>query len=329
VLARRRVFTVVLSVAAALAVAASVLWLIPSNYYLVRPAPARPVDPLVSLPGESKVERTAGIYMVAVRVSRASLFERLFPEIYGHADLVPERVLNPAGISDRQRTQQGFEQMSHSQKVAVAVALRELGYTVRGGAKIARVAPNAAVGDTLQAGDLVVGAEGKTVGSPDDLARIMQAVQPGQSVALVVRRGQETLHLKAATRADPDDPDRALLGVFLAEPDQFRFPVNVRITTPGIGGPSAGLAFALDIVDERGRDLDRGRTVVATGELSLGGQVLPIGEIQQKTVGAREAGADVFLVPDANAAEARQHAEGLRIVAVSTFREALAALATR
>jgi Lon-like protease len=329
VLSSRRLVTIVLSIAAALAVAVAVLWLIPSNYYLVRPAPARPVDPLVSVPGESKAVRTAGIYMVAVRVSRASVFERLFPGVYGHADLVPERVLNPAGVSDQERTKQGLEQMSHSQKVAVAVALRELGYTVQGGAKIGRVAPDAAAAGTLRAGDLVVRARGQAVGSPDDLARVMRTVRPGQTVALVVRRGKSTLRLEAATRADPEDPDRALLGVFLEEPDQFRFPVDVKIETPGIGGPSAGLAFALDIVDERGRDLDRGRTVVATGELSLGGHVLPIGEIQQKTVGAREAGADVFLVPDENAAEARKHAGGLRIVAVSTFGEALAALATR
>jgi PDZ domain-containing protein len=328
VVSRPRPLTALVGVVVAFAALVGVLWLIPSNHYLVRPAPARPVDPLVSVPGESTAVRKAGIYMVAVRVSRASLFERLFPGIYGHADLVPEHVLNPTGVSDQQRKEQGFEQMSHSQKVAVAVALRELGYTVRGGAKIARFTPNAAAAGTLRVGDLVVEARGQIVDSPDDLARIMRAVRPGQSVPLVVRRGDRTLRVTAATRADADDPDRAVLGVFLEEPNEFRFPVNVRISTPGIGGPSAGLAFALDIVDERGHDIDRGRTVVATGELSLGGQVLPIGEIQQKTVGAREAGANIFLVPDANAAEARKNAQGLRIVPVSTFSEALAALAT-
>jgi PDZ domain-containing protein len=329
VVRRSRPLTLLVGVLVALAAVVGVLWLIPSNHYLVRPAPARPVDPLVSLPGESKAAGKAGIYMVAVRVSRASLFERIFPEIYGHADLVPERVLNPTGVSDEQRREQGFEQMSHSQRVAVAVALRELGYTVRGGAKIARLAQNAAAAGALRVGDVVVEARGAIVDSPDDLTRIMRSVRPGQSVELVVRRGDRTLHLTAPTGADRDDPNRAVFGVFVDEPDRFRFPVDVRISTPGIGGPSAGLAFALDIVDERGRDLDQGRTVVATGELSLGGQVLPIGEIQQKTVGARETGADVFLVPDANAAEARKHAEGLRIVPVSTFSEALAALATR
>jgi Lon-like protease len=329
VLRRRPALTIAGFLAALLAVAAAVLFLIPSNYYIVRPAPARPVDPLVSVPGESTAVRNAGIYMVAVRVARASLFERLFPGIYGHADLVPERVLNPTGVSDEQRREQGFEQMSHSQKVAVAVALRELGYTVRGGAVIARLAPNAAARGALRAGDVVIEARGRIVDSPDDLARVMQSVRPGQAVDLVVRRKQRMLRVKARTRADPDDPERALLGVFLEEPDRFRFPVDVEIEAPGIGGPSAGLAFALDIVDERGRNLDHGRTVVATGELSLGGRVLPIGEIQQKTIGAREAGADVFLVPDENAAEARQHAAGLRIVAVSNFDEALTALETR
>jgi PDZ domain-containing protein len=328
VLRRRPIFALAVSVAAGVAVVAAVLWLIPSNYYLVRPARAQPVDPLVSVPGESKQQRTAGIYMVAVRVSRASLFERFFPRIYSHADLVPERVLNPAGVPDRERTQQGFQQMSHSQKVAVVVALRQLGYKVPGGATIERLAPNAPARGALRAGDVVIEAEGRVVDSPDDLVRIMQSIKPGQVVQLVVRRNQRTLELRAETRADPDDPGRALLGVFLGEPDRFRFPVDVKINTPGIGGPSAGLAFGLDIVDELGEGLDKGRTVVATGELSLGGHVLPIGEIQQKTIGAREAGADIFLVPDANAAGARRQARGLRIVPVSTFQEALAALAT-
>jgi PDZ domain-containing protein len=81
-------------------------------------------------------------------------------------------------------------------------------------------------------------------------------------------------------------------------------------------------------VDELGRDLDHGNTVVATGAIRLDGNVDPIGGIQQKTIGARQAAADLFLVPDANAAEARRYADGMRIVAVSNFNEALTTLAT-
>jgi PDZ domain-containing protein len=109
----------------------------------------------------------------------------------------------------------------------------------------------------------------------------------------------------------------------------IELPVAVKIEAGNIGGPSAGLAFALDIVDELGRDLDHGKTVVATGAIRLDGKVDPIGGIEQKTIGARQAGADLFLVPDANAAEARRHADGVRIVAVSNFNEALTTLATK
>jgi PDZ domain-containing protein len=106
-------------------------------------------------------------------------------------------------------------------------------------------------------------------------------------------------------------------------------PVHISIDTGQIGGPSAGLAFTLDIIDELGpTDLDRGETVVATGEMALDGSVHEIGGIEQKTIGAREAGADVFLVPDANAEGARRYADGLRIVPVSNLDEALHALAT-
>ncbi len=105
--------------------------------------------------------------------------------------------------------------------------------------------------------------------------------------------------------------------------------MDVSIDAGSIGGPSAGLAFALGIVDELGDDIDDGRTIVVTGELALDGTVIPIGGIKQKTIGAKEAGADVFIVPDANAEEARKYADGLEIVAVSTFDEAIDALAKR
>jgi PDZ domain-containing protein len=106
-------------------------------------------------------------------------------------------------------------------------------------------------------------------------------------------------------------------------------PLQVDIDLGRVGGPSAGLAFALDIIDELGpTDIDHGERVVATGELDLDGNVHEIGGIKQKTIGARDADADVFLVPDANAAAARKYADGLRIVAVSDLDEALHALAT-
>jgi PDZ domain-containing protein len=310
---------------------ALVLTFVPSDHYIVLPDRARPVDPLIRVPGEDRGSEEAGIYMVDVRVGRANLFERVFPQIHDGASLVPEGVLNPEGVSDTQRRRSSLNAMSRSQEIAVAVALRELGRTVdvtREGAEVVLVQPGFPAEGKLEIGDVIVAARGRRVRSLEGLSRAMATVSPGETVALTVRRGSRRIELSLATRAARDEPGRAVVGVQVQEAAEFDFPLDVRIDAGSIGGPSAGLAFALDIVDELGRELDDGRRVVATGELALGGQVHAIGGIRQKTIGAEEAGAALFLVPDANAEEARRYAGDLEVVAVSNFEEALSALET-
>jgi PDZ domain-containing protein len=110
----------------------------------------------------------------------------------------------------------------------------------------------------------------------------------------------------------------------------IHLPLTVRINVGKVGGPSAGLPFALQVMEELGKDVVRGHKVAATGEIFPDGSVGPIGGIKQKTIGARKAGVDVFLVPEAggNARDARKYARGLRIIPVETFPQALHALAT-
>jgi PDZ domain-containing protein len=110
---------------------------------------------------------------------------------------------------------------------------------------------------------------------------------------------------------------------------KISLPLPVRIDLGQVGGPSAGLAFALDVAEELGHDIDRGRKVAASGELCLDGTVVGVGGLKQKTIGARKAGVDVFLVPvGENAAEARRYAGKMKVVPVKSFRQALQALAT-
>ena len=126
-----------------------------------------------------------------------------------------------------------------------------------------------------------------------------------------------------------EDPKRAIIGVSASDDLTVKLPVRIKIDAGGVGGPSAGLAFALDILQELGRNVAHGHKVAATGELALDGTVGPIGGVKQKTIGARKAGVDVFLVPAGeNAREARRYAEGLRIIPVKNFQQALRALAT-
>jgi PDZ domain-containing protein len=268
--------------------------------------------------------------MVDILVRRASLFERFFPQVHDGAELVPERAFNPEGLSETERRQESLSEMSVSQQIAIAVALRRLGHEVEPlGAEVARVLLDAPAEGKLQVGDVIVGAKGEEVRTPEDLFEVMRGHRPGTPVRFEVRRDGGEQTVVVGTRATGSgDERRAVVGI-IVQPE-FRFPVDVRIDAGNIGGPSAGLAFGLDIVDELGEDLDRGRRVVVTGTLGLDGRVGPIGGIEQKTLGARLVDADVFLVPDANAEAARRRADGdLEVVAVSTFQEALSVLTNR
>jgi Lon-like protease len=285
----------------------------------------------VSVPDESTAPDEGGIYMVDILVRKASFFERLFPQIHDSASLVPEEEFNPAGVSERQRRQSSLNQMSRSQQIAVAVALRELDYDVEAtpiGAEVALVLADSPVTEKLRPGDVIVGARGEPVRSPQDLRDVMEGHPPGDPVELEVRREGQVRTIEVGTRADPDDPERAVVGVLVEQAADIELPLDIKINAGDVGGPSAGLAFALDVVDELGREIDRGRTIAATGELDLEGNVGAIGGIEQKAAGARLIDAEIFVVPEDNAAEARQHADGLEVVAVSTFTEALAVLAT-
>ncbi len=327
----RRRLAILLSVVLLVVVAGLALTWIPSDHYIILPDKARPTDPLVAIPGEETGQDNQ-IYMVDVKVGRASLLERIFPGVHEGATLVPESVINPEGVSDRQRRRSSLNDMTRSQKVAIAVALEELGRQVEvipSGAEVVLVQPDSPADGTLEVGDLIVEVEGEEVEGTDDLRQAFAAVDPGDRVELTVERDGEPVDLTVGTRALEGEAERAVVGVQVQDAETFEFPLDIEIDAGAIGGPSAGLAFALDIVDELGEDIVRGRTIVATGELSLDGTVSPIGGVKQKAIAARRAGADLFLVPDGNFEEARDAVDGLDVVAVSDFDEALSVLATQ
>jgi Lon-like protease len=314
----------------ALTVAA--LWLLPSDSYLLLPDKAKPLAGKVTAEGE-KPHPPGGIYYVDVVVRKASLLEELAgmtrPE---GADLVSEHVLVPPGSNFGERRRQNLRQMDRSQEIAAAVALRELGHDVKAepeGALVVAVASDAPAAGKIEATDVLVAVDGKAVRTPDDLRRLIGLREPGETVRLRVRRGGSARDVEVETIESPSEKGRPIVGIQVEQSADIVLPVDVEIDLGGVGGPSAGLAFALDILEELRGDVDRGLDVAATGELELDGDVLPIGGVKQKVIGARRSNADVFLVPAGdNATEARRHAGDLRIIPVESFRQALQALAT-
>lgn len=313
-----------------LAAAALVLWLSPAGGYDIQLVdPAHRVDPLVTVQGEKPNHPPGPIYFVDVREREARLLERLLPFTRPSGSTV---VPAPPGISSSVEQQIGQQDMTESQKVAAVVALKHLGYKVRatsGGVIVVLVEPHTPAAKVLETSDTIVEADGKQVTSVARLREILASKKPRDKVTIVYRRGGKTHTATFRTVPDPQDPKRALVGISARDDLRVKLPVRVRINAGGVGGPSAGLAFALDILQELGRNVTHGRRVAATGELALDGSVLPIGGVKQKTLGVRAAGVDVFVVPAGeNAREARRYADGVRIIPVKNFPQALRALQT-
>jgi PDZ domain-containing protein len=313
-------------------IAAGATWFLPSDSYLLLPDRAKPLAAQVTVTGE-KPHPPGGIYYVDVIVRQASLLEDLVGAARPDgADLVPKQALVPPGSSFRNRREQTLRQMDLSERVAAAVALRELGYDVRAepeGALVVAVASGAPAAGKLQPTEVIVAVDGTQVRTPDDLRRLIAKRKPGGRVKLRVRAGGATRTVELGTIESPEEQGRPIIGIQVEQSANIELPLKVEIDLGGVGGPSAGLAFALDVVEELRGNVDRGLRVAATGEIELDGSVSPVGGIKQKVIGARRSGADVFLAPAGdNAQEARRYAGDLRVIAVESFRQALRALTT-
>ena len=320
------------ALAVLLIAAAIVLYLVPSNDYLLLPDRAHPVAPLVRVQGGHDPTGPGGIYFVDVFERRASMFESLFPWIHSGSTLVPARLIVPPGESDKAVRQTDLREMSISQRVAAAVALRRLGYRVvarPSGVIVAALDGRSHAVGKLRPSDVITSVNGKRTPTIARLRAQLSKVRPGATVTLGFRRGNEQLTVRVQTIADAIDTHRAIVGFAPEQAAEIRLPLKVQIDAGNVGGPSAGLAFSLEVMEELGHNVDHGYRVAATGQIELDGTVAPIGGVKQKTFGVREAKVDVFLVPAGdNAREARRYAKGLRIIPVKTFPQALRALAT-
>jgi PDZ domain-containing protein len=306
------------------------LWLFrsaPTPLWEVSPGPVREVAPLIDVAGATSYDSSGRLLLTAVLVGTRPLTpnEAVRAAFEPGVRLVPERDVRPPGTSEAVAERRATSQMDQSKLDATAVVLELLTdypRERRPGALVESVAPGCPAGDELVAGDLIVEIDGEPVGGRAEAAHLIRAAEPGRPIRFVVRAGGETHELSLA-RELCGGSDEPIVGVSLLD----NFPYTVRIRSGGIGGPSAGLMWALGLYDRlTPGDLTGGRTVAGSGELDLDGEVGGVGSIAQKLAAAERAGAEVFLVPRANLREARRAGVDLEVVPVSTFEEALAAL---
>jgi PDZ domain-containing protein len=309
------------------------LLVIPANEYIFLPDRAHPVAPLVTVQGGHDPAHGA-VYFVDVVLQDATLLDKLTGgALHNGADLYPKQAVDPPGVTTQLRKQLDLQDMHLSQQVAAAVALRAAGKKVVMrpiGVRVTFVGEGLPAFGKLQIGDVIVAVDGKPVQTLPDVTKQIRAHRIGAVVAFTVRRGAQSVVERMKTVAFGKGKDRRpFVGITLQQALNIHLPLKVSINAGNVGGPSAGVAFALEVMEELGRDVVHGHTVAATGEIFADGSIGPIGGVKQKTIGAREAHVDAFLVPAGeNAREARKYAHGLRIIPVDSFPQALRALAT-
>jgi PDZ domain-containing protein len=240
--------------------------------------------------------------------------------------VLPLESVFPPGQSTDDRNQQNAAMMVDSQEEAKAAALTELGYTVPARIAIHDLVPDAAAEGVLEAGDIVLTAGGMPVTSADEVREAV-AASDGAPVDFGIERDGVRSDVSVTPREEVvDGREQWLVGVQLTT--DFDLPVNVSIQLDNVGGPSAGMMFALGIVDVLSPgDLTGGNRIAGTGTIDAAGDVGPIGGIRQKLYGAQEAGAQYFLAPAANCDEVVGHVpDGLRVFSVAQLGDSLNAL---
>jgi len=330
-----------------LAVAVVVLFLLtflPTAYVIQQPGPvlntlgtAPNADgeevPLITVPDEKADPTTGQLDLLTVQVNgnreRTPTWIELAVAWFDPSRaVVPIDRIFPAGQSTEQRNAENANLMTDSQLEASAAALRQLGYDVPQGIVVGSVADDGAAAGILEAGDVITAVNGTAATTADDVKAAIQAAQ-GQPVTFGIERDGTPSEVTVTPRdSELDGQQQWLVGIVLAV--GFDLPVDVEIQLNDVGGPSAGMMFALGIIDKMSPgDLTGGQHIAGTGTIDDKGEVGAIGGIRQKLYGARDAGAAWFLAPSANCNEVVGHVpDGIRVFAVSTLSDSLKVLET-
>ncbi len=295
--------------------------------------------PVLAISGHRTYPTSGHLNMTTVRVTGSGYTMNLIEAVSGwlsHDDsVVPHNTLYPKGQTEQQANQENAEEFSQSQDSAKVAALRELRLPVGSRVVVGTVLKGSPAQGRLHAGDVIKTVDGGAVSQPQDVAKLVTRHAPGQKVVFGVvpaRHGDSGdvpggAAKSVTIRTEKADDGRAIVGIQAEEAHTFPFHISIQLAD--VGGPSAGMMFALGLIDKlTPGHLTGGAFVAGTGTIDDKGVVGPIGGIQLKIIAARAAGARYFLTPKSNCAEASQDTPaGLRLVKVGTLKDALAALA--
>ncbi len=349
---KRRGVRIALVMVVVLLLAALVASRITLDYYVLSPGSATSVAPLITVPPDRAHRVHGAVLLTDVLESPVTALSYLPDRWSSNNQLVPTDELVPSGIPTSQLVAQGYLQMAQAKDAAKAAALGRLGYTVderNAGVVVEGVASGTPAYGVLAVAQVVTAVDGTATPNLCSFVSRISAIHPGSSAQLEVRQDHFTgsgvlvkgrtatkiVRLAERPAGTPGTnqcpgvhPGGGYLGVVVGTDQEFTFPFPIAIDTANIGGPSAGLAMTLGLINtlSNGR-LTGGKRVAATGTIDPSGDVGDVGGVAQKTVAVERAGASVFFVPvQERAVAASKATAGLHVYAVSTLAQALSIL---
>jgi PDZ domain-containing protein len=311
-------------------------WRTPVDYVTFRPGPTMNVlgsydgKKIVTVKGHQTYRDAGALRMVTVYPSgpedNISLLNLLYGWVSPDIAVLPKDVVyQPDETRDTAHEQSAVE-MTSSQDNATAAALSTLGIGYQTEVQVSDVAKDGASAGKLQKGDVLLAVNGTPTTDPTQLVALIRSIKPGTPTQLKINRDNAERTVTVTTKADPQDKTASRVGIGIRQ--SFRFPFQVKVQLPGtVGGPSAGMMFALAIYDVlTPGSLTGGKEIAGSGEISPDGTVGEIGGIGQKLPAAQRDGAKLFLVAAANCAEAvRSHYDPgkMRLVKVEKLADAI------
>lgn len=307
---------------------------LPLPYVIFKPGkPSNVLGTMISVPSsfaESDLaarDKEGRLYLTTVFVTtpRSKVFgaEILKAWIRGDETVYPRSSIYPEDSDPKQIKGQEKLQMTTSQEFAIYNALSYLGYKIETRARVVEILKQSDAMDQLEIGDVITKVDGREVFSATEIVDLVRAKSPEEEISIeVVRDGARLTFPKVGLM---ENDQGSAIGIFLAV--DFDSPVEIDIEISDTGGPSAGMIFALGIIEKMtAEDLVRGRKIAGTGTIDAQGRIGAIGGIANKLIGARRSGVTIFLAPVNNCDEITHIPDGLQVIPVATLKEAVEVL---
>ena len=309
----------------------------PIPYVFFKPGvPNNVTGQLIEITDAKSYEPNGKLFITSILVTNpdAPVFgaETLYNWAIGPHAVLPKESVYPPLSDDVQIRQDSRDEMTTSKITATAAALSYLGYKFEEIYYVSRIRANSDANGKLLPGDRIISVDGDSIKEIEEIRTAYREREIGDVIPIEIERDLEgkliraTYQIKLIGNGGIDvDPNSPAIGILVGT--SAKFPVDIKFNLRGVGGPSAGLVFALGIVEKlNAEDLLRGRSIAGTGTITVSGKVGAIGGIEEKMIGASRKGATIFLAPRDNCPDIRHIPKDLKVIPVATLKEAIEVL---